>query len=99
FFRILNGRRGLNTRREEERKRGRQNEGDGVAHEIQYTLDRYTIVVRRAILWAILVVAMLAPAFAQTIPAAEYRQRRAELRKLLDGVMVLTGAVDPEDLH
>jgi len=29
----------------------------------------------------------------------EYQQRRAELRKSLDGVMVLFGAEDPDDLH
>ena len=36
---------------------------------------------------------------AQTIPPEEYRARRAELRKSLDGVMVLFGAREPEDLH
>jgi len=41
----------------------------------------------------------LAPAPAQTIPAAEYRERRAELRKSLDGALVLMGAADPSDLH
>ena len=33
------------------------------------------------------------------ITPQEYRERRAELRKSLDGVMVLFGAEDPEDLH
>ena len=33
------------------------------------------------------------------IPPQEYQQRRAELRKTLDGVMVLFGAQEPEDLH
>jgi Xaa-Pro aminopeptidase len=42
---------------------------------------------------------MVAPVFGQTIPVAEYRERRAALRKSLDGVMVLMGAEDPSDLH
>src|SRR5450631_3831220 len=33
------------------------------------------------------------------ITPQEYKQRRAELRKTLDGVMVLFGAEEPEDLH
>ena len=33
------------------------------------------------------------------IPQREYQERRAELRKSLDGVMVLFGADDPDDLH
>ena len=33
------------------------------------------------------------------IPPREYQERRAELRKSLDGVMVLFGAEDPDDLH
>jgi Xaa-Pro aminopeptidase len=37
--------------------------------------------------------------FADSIPRDEYRARRAELRKSLDGVMVLFGANEPEDLH
>jgi Xaa-Pro aminopeptidase len=41
----------------------------------------------------------LAPLFADGIPGDEYRARRAELRKSLDGVMVLFGANEPEDLH
>ena len=36
---------------------------------------------------------------AQSIPAGEYRARRTELRKTLQGVMVLSGANDPVDLH
>ena len=43
--------------------------------------------------------AALTPVRAQTIPSAEYRERRAALRKSLDGVMVLMGAADPADLH
>jgi Xaa-Pro aminopeptidase len=41
----------------------------------------------------------LAPLGAQGISQNEYRERRAELRKSLDGVMVLFGAQEPEDLH
>src|ERR1043166_2122111 len=33
------------------------------------------------------------------IAPGEYQERRAELRKSLDGVMVLFGAEDPSDLH
>ena len=33
------------------------------------------------------------------ISPREYQERRAELRKSLDGVMVLFGADDPDDLH
>ena len=33
------------------------------------------------------------------ISPQEYQQRRAELRKSLDGVMVLFGAEEPDDLH
>jgi Xaa-Pro aminopeptidase len=36
---------------------------------------------------------------AEGIPQAEYRARRAELRKSLDGVMVLFGASESDDLH
>jgi Xaa-Pro aminopeptidase len=55
--------------------------------------------VTRALWWAILCLATVAPVFGQTIPATEYRERRAALRKSLDGVMVLMGAEDPSDLH
>jgi Xaa-Pro aminopeptidase len=37
--------------------------------------------------------------FGQGISRDEYRARRADLRKSLDGVMVLFGADEPEDLH
>src|SRR5215469_2428900 len=37
--------------------------------------------------------------FADGISKAEYKTRRAQLRKSLDGVMVLFGADEPEDLH
>jgi Xaa-Pro aminopeptidase len=33
------------------------------------------------------------------IPREDYHKRRAELRKSLDGVMILFGAEEPEDLH
>ena len=33
------------------------------------------------------------------ITPQEHRERRAELRKSLDGVMVLFGAEEPDDLH
>jgi Xaa-Pro aminopeptidase len=36
---------------------------------------------------------------ADGIPKAEYKSRRAQLRKSLDGVMVLFGADEPQDLH
>jgi Xaa-Pro aminopeptidase len=41
----------------------------------------------------------LATLSADGISRDEYRARRAELRKSLDGVMVLFGANEPEDLH
>jgi Xaa-Pro aminopeptidase len=37
--------------------------------------------------------------FGDGIAKAEYRSRRAQLRKSLDGVMVLFGADEPQDLH
>jgi Xaa-Pro aminopeptidase len=37
--------------------------------------------------------------WADGISQAEYKTRRVELRKSLDGVMVLFGASEPEDLH
>jgi len=36
---------------------------------------------------------------AQGIPRQEYQKRRADLRQSLDGVMVLFGAVESDDLH
>src|SRR3981081_3578206 len=53
----------------------------------------------RAAWWTVLGLVTLTPLGAQSIPAAEYRERRAELRKSVDGVMVLMGAADPVDLH
>jgi Xaa-Pro aminopeptidase len=43
--------------------------------------------------------ACLAPVFAAGIPPDDYKARRADLRKSLDGVMILFGADEPEDLH
>lgn len=48
---------------------------------------------------ALCLVLALAPVFGAGIAPSEYKQRRAELRKSLDGVMVLFGAEEPEDLH
>ena len=45
-----------------------------------------------------LLIAVL-PVLGGGISPAEYQHRRAELRKSLDGVMVLFGADEPEDLH
>jgi Xaa-Pro aminopeptidase len=39
------------------------------------------------------------PMLGDGIPRDEYRARRAELRKSLDGVMVLFGATEPDDLR
>ena len=41
----------------------------------------------------------IGPLFAGGISREEYRARRAELRKSLDGVMVLFGAQEPDDLR
>jgi Xaa-Pro aminopeptidase len=41
----------------------------------------------------------LLPLFGGGISPSEYKQRRAEVRRSLDGVMVLFGAEDPDDLH
>jgi Xaa-Pro aminopeptidase len=41
----------------------------------------------------------MGPLLADGIPRDEYRARRAELRKSLDGVMVLFAPNQPEDLH
>lgn len=47
--------------------------------------------------WCLLTLASLLAA--EGIPREEYRQRRAELRRSLDGVLVLFGAGEPKDLH
>ncbi len=52
--------------------------------------------VYRAILGLVLT---LLPVCAEGVSQAEYRARRAELRKSLDGVLVLFGADEPTDLH
>lgn len=54
---------------------------------------------RRKAWFLVLVLAAFAPAWGQTIPSGEYRERRADLRRSLDGVLVLMGATDPADLH
>ncbi|MGH9591729.1 MAG: aminopeptidase P N-terminal domain-containing protein [Bryobacteraceae bacterium] len=41
----------------------------------------------------------LSTLLADGIPREEYQKRRADLRQSLDGVMVLFGAAEPEDLH
>src|SRR5437660_12468424 len=41
----------------------------------------------------------LAPLFGEGIPREEYQKRRADLRKSLNGAMVLFGAVESDDLH
>jgi len=61
--------------------------------------DGTLLFVMRAAWWMVLGLVTLTPVGAQSIPVAEYRERRAELRKSLDGVMVLMGAADPVDLH
>jgi Xaa-Pro aminopeptidase len=52
--------------------------------------------VKRAILGLLLT---LLPLWGEGAGSAEYRARRAELRKPLDGVLVLFGAEEPSDLH
>jgi Xaa-Pro aminopeptidase len=47
----------------------------------------------------VLVCALFAASLPAAITPAEYQARRAELRKSLDGVMILFGADDPDDLH
>src|SRR5512143_4059199 len=48
----------------------------------------------------VLVLALFeASLMAAGITSQEYQERRAELRASLDGVMVLFGAEDPDDLH
>ena len=50
---------------------------------------------RRALCLLVAVV----PLFGGESRPSEYKQRRADLRQSLDGVMVLFGADEPEDLH
>jgi Xaa-Pro aminopeptidase len=47
----------------------------------------------------VLVCALFAASLTAAVPPAEYQQRRAELRESLDGVLVLFGADEPDDLH
>jgi Xaa-Pro aminopeptidase len=49
--------------------------------------------------WILGLVLLLGPLFGDGIPREEYRARRAELRKSLDGVMVLFGANDSDDMR
>ena len=49
--------------------------------------------------WFLSFLLCLTSLFAEGIPREEYQMRRAELRKSLDGVMVLFGAVETDDLH
>ena len=49
--------------------------------------------------FAVALLLSLAPLYSAGIPREEYKTRRAELRKSLDGVMVLFGAVEPDDLR
>jgi Xaa-Pro aminopeptidase len=53
----------------------------------------------RLTLGILLAALTLAPLYGDGIPKDEYKTRRAEIRKTLDGPMVLFGAVEPEDLH
>jgi Xaa-Pro aminopeptidase len=56
--------------------------------------------VKRAILGLILTgLILMPPLWGEGASTAEYRARRAELRKPLDGVLVLFGAEEPTDLH
>lgn len=54
---------------------------------------------RRVLSVAAVLMTALLPLLAEGIQPAEYQQRRADLRKSLNGVMVLFGADEPEDLH
>src|ERR1700685_3887801 len=48
---------------------------------------------------ALAFLAVILPLFGGGITPSEYKNRRVELRRSLDGVMVLFGADEPEDLH
>ncbi len=65
------------------------------AYDVCRTMRRYTHVMR-VILGFVLAISTL---LADGIPREEYKTRRAELRKSLDGPMVLFGAVESDDLH
>jgi len=49
--------------------------------------------------WIFGLLLLLGPLFGDGIPREEYRARRAELRRSLDGVMVLFGASESEDMR
>src|SRR5690242_2118520 len=53
----------------------------------------------RLVRLSVLLCALLVTSLSAAITPAEYQARRAELRKSLDGVMVLFGADEPDDLH
>src|SRR5260370_10943957 len=55
----------------------------------------------RRVFWLALIALSLAvmPLLAAGIPRDEFKERRVKLQKSLDGVMVLFGADEPEDLH
>lgn len=54
---------------------------------------------RPALVLALALFLNAASPMAAGISPREYQERRAELRKSLDGVMVLFGAEEPDDLH
>src|SRR5207302_2369549 len=56
---------------------------------------RYTFSMRLLLTFLLSIAALRADG----IPREEYQKRRADLRQSLDGVMVLFGAEEPEDLH
>src|SRR5436190_17744196 len=60
---------------------------------LQYTLNM------RLVRLSVLLCALLVTSLSAAITPAEYQARRTELRKSLDGVMVLFGADEPDDLH
>jgi len=53
----------------------------------------------RLVRLSVLLCALLVTSLSAAITPAEYQARRAELRKSLDGVMVLFGADEPDDMH
>ena len=66
-----------------------------VGEQKSLTFQRYTLS-----MWAFVALLMCSTALlADGVSKAEYKTRRAQLRKSLDGVMVLFGADEPEDLH
>jgi len=53
----------------------------------------------RLVRLSVLLCALLVTSLSAAITPAEYQARRTELRKSLDGVMILFGADEPDDLH